>query len=185
MYKDVLKTMEDRCQKSIYSLKEELKTIRAGRANPSLLDGIKIDYYGQPTPLNQIAGISVPEPRLLTIQPWDKSTLPEIEKQILASNLGITPSNDGTVIRLPFPQLTEERRKELAKVVKKYGENSKVSVRNIRRDAQDEMKKLEKQKEITEDELHRSQDDIQKITDKYIEQIEKICKEKDAELMEI
>ena len=164
---------------------EELKNVRAGRANPSLLDNISVEYYGTMTPINQVATINVAEARLLTIQPWDNSVLGEIEKAILKSNLGITPSNDGKIIRLPFPALTEERRKDLVKLVKEYGENAKVAVRNQRRDAMDKVKKMEKKSEISEDELRTAEDDIQKTTDKFVEEIDEISKTKEAELMEI
>ena len=164
MSKQILKDMEAKADKTIHALREELKTVRAGRANPSILDNIMVDYYGTSTPLKQVATISAPEARLLTIQPWDKSIMKEIEKQIQASNLGITPSNDGNIIRLPFPQLTEDRRKELTKVVKEYGEKSKVTIRSIRREFVDDAKKMEKNAEISEDELHVLLDDIQSLT---------------------
>ncbi|SUB76121.1 ribosome recycling factor [Peptoniphilus indolicus] len=185
MISDIKKDSEQKMSKSISVYKEDLQSIRAGRANPTLLDKIAIDYYGQTTPLNQIAGISAPEPRLLAIQPWDANTIPEIEKAILKSDLGITPSNDGKIVRLVIPQLTEERRKDLIKVVKKNSENAKVALRNIRRDSMEEIKKLEKSNEITEDDRKRAEDEIQKITDKYIEEVDKITKDKESELLEI
>lgn len=185
MSKQILKDMEAKADKTLHALREELKTVRAGRANPSILDNIMVDYYGTLTPLKQVATISAPEARLLTIQPWDKSIMKEIEKQIQASNLGITPSNDGSIIRLPFPQLTEDRRKELTKVVKEYGEKSKVTIRSIRRDFVDDAKKMEKNAEISEDELHVLLDDIQTLTDKLTKEIDNIVTDKETELMEI
>ncbi|EFH92478.1 ribosome recycling factor [Finegoldia magna] len=185
MSKQILKDMEAKADKTLHALREELKTVRAGRANPSILDNIMVDYYGTSTPLKQVATISAPEARLLTIQPWDKSIMKEIEKQIQASNLGITPSNDGSIIRLPFPQLTEDRRKELTKVVKEYGEKSKVTIRSIRRDFVDDAKKMEKNAEISEDELHVLLDDIQSLTDKLTKEIDNIVTDKETELMEI
>ncbi|MDY6065040.1 MAG: ribosome recycling factor [Finegoldia sp.] len=185
MSDDILDMMKDKSGKTLEALKEQLKTVRAGRANPSILDKITVEYYGTKTPLNQVATISAPEARLLVIQPWDKSIIPAIEKQIMESNLGITPSNDGNLIRLPFPQLTEERRKELTKVVKDYGETAKVSIRSLRRDAIDAIKKQEKSSDITEDDSREMQDDIQKMTDKFTAEIDAIVKEKEDELMEI
>ena len=185
MSKQILKDMEAKADKTLHALREELKTVRAGRANPSILDNIMVDYYGTSTPLKQVATISAPEARLLTIQPWDKSIMKEIEKQIQASNLGITPSNDGSIIRLPFPQLTEDRRKELTKVVKEYGEKSKVTIRSIRRDFVDDAKKMEKNAEISEEELHVLLDDIQTLTDKLTKEIDNIVTDKETELMEI
>ena len=176
---------EKKMQKTLKVLQEQLVTIRAGRANPGLLDRITIDYYGVPTPLNQIAGISAPEPRLLMIQPYDSSTLKEIEKAILKSDLGINPNNDGKVIRLVIPQLTEERRVELVKLVKKYGEEAKVAIRNERRNANEEIKKLKKKGELTEDDEKKAQDEVQKLTDKYIELIDKTVEKKETEIMEI
>ncbi|WP_099203129.1 ribosome recycling factor [Miniphocaeibacter massiliensis] len=185
MYSDVLKNLEDRMRKTILAYQDELKSVRAGRANPALLDGITIDYYGTQTPLNQVSTINVAEARLLTIQPWDASTIGPIEKSIMQSNLGITPSNDGKIIRLPFPALTEDRRKELAKLVKKYGENAKVSLRNARRDSLDELKKMEKSSEISEDELRNAEQDVQDIINKYTKEVDSITKNKEDELMEI
>lgn len=181
----VLDQAKDRMEKAIGAYTRELASIRAGRANASLLDRITVMYYGAQTPLNQMAGISVPEPRLLVIQPYDKSTLGDIEKAILKSDIGITPSNDGTLIRLAIPALTEERRKELVKVVKKEAEDAKVAIRNVRRDANEDFKKLEKNGDITEDELHRNTDEIQKLTDAYIEKVEEHAKVKEQEIMEI
>ena len=181
----VMNQAKERMDNAIGAFSRELASIRAGRANASLLDRITIDYYGAPTPLNQMAGISVPEARLLSIQPYDKTTLGDIEKAIMKSDIGITPSNDGTIIRLAIPALTEERRKEIVKTVKKEAEESKVVIRNVRRDANEEFKKLEKNAEITEDELHRNGDEIQKLTDSYIKKIDNLAKEKEDEIMEI
>lgn len=185
MIKEIEKTMQDKMEKTINVLKHDLSTLKAGRANPSLLDRITVEYYGAATPLNQLANIAAPEPRVLTISPWDVKSIPLIEKAILKSDLGINPSNDGKLIRLVIPQLTEERRKELVKVVKKYGEEAKVAVRNIRRDANDHLKKNKKDGEITEDELKKSEEDIQKTTDKYIKEIDKAMESKEKEIMEV
>ena len=181
----VLNEAKEKMPKSEESLTRELGLIRAGRANASLLDRIQVEYYGVPTPLNQIAGISIPEARVLMITPFDKSALENIEKAILASDIGISPTNDGSIIRLVIPQLTEERRKELAKEVSKYGENAKVAVRNIRRDAIDELKKLEKSKDISEDELHTLEKDVQDITDASTKNIDAIVSSKEEELLEV
>ncbi len=185
MPKAIMDQTKDRMEKAIGSFTRQLASIRAGRANASLLDRISVLYYGAPTPLNQMAGISVPEARLMVIQPYDKTTLGDIEKAILKSDIGITPSNDGNVIRLAVPALTEERRKELVKEVKKEAEDSKIAIRNIRRDANDELKKLEKNGEITEDELRREGEEIQKLTDSYIVKVDEIAKDKENEIMEI
>lgn len=181
----VMDTAKKKMENTIGAYTRSLATIRAGRANASLLDRITVDYYGAPTPINQMAGISIPEPRLLAIQPYDKTIIGDIEKAILKSDLGITPSNDGSLIRLAIPALTEDRRKEIVKTVKKEAEDAKVAIRNVRRDANEDFKKLEKNAEITEDELHRYGDDIQKLTDSYIKQIDDIAKEKENEIMEI
>ena len=185
MISDLKKNTESRMSKSIDSLTESLQSIRAGRANTSLLDRIYVDYYGQQSPLNQVASLSAPEARLLAIQPWDATLIPEIEKAIQKSDLGITPSNDGKIIRLVIPQLTEERRKDLTKLVGKYGEEAKVSIRNIRRDAMEDIKKAEKAKEISEDDRKTYEEDIQKLTDKYIKDVDGVTAEKEKELMEI
>jgi ribosome recycling factor len=185
MPKQVVSATKDRMLKAIQSYSRELASIRAGRASASLLDRITIDYYGAPTPVNQMAGISVPEARLLVIQPYDKSILGDIEKAILKSDLGLNPSNDGMVIRLSIPQLTEERRKELVKLVKKESEEAKVAIRNIRRDGNDDLKKLEKNGEITEDALRGFSDDIQKLTDEHINKIDQITKDKEKEILEV
>lgn len=185
MISDLKKNTESRMSKSVDSLTESLQSIRAGRANTSLLDKIYVDYYGQQSPLNQVASLSAPEARLLAIQPWDATLIPEIEKAIQKSDLGITPSNDGKVIRLVIPQLTEERRKDLTKLVGRYAEEAKVSIRNIRRDAMEDIKKAEKAKEISEDDRKTYEEDIQKLTDKYIKDIDGVAEEKEKELMEI
>ncbi|WP_411354838.1 ribosome recycling factor [Peptoniphilus harei] len=185
MISDLKKNTESRMSKSVDSLTESLQSIRAGRANTSLLDKIYVDYYGQQSPLNQVASLSAPEARLLAIQPWDATLIPEIEKAIQKSDLGITPSNDGKVIRLVIPQLTEERRKDLTKLVGKYAEEAKVSIRNIRRDAMEDIKKAEKAKEISEDDRKTYEEDIQELTDKYIKDIDGVAEEKEKELMEI
>lgn len=185
MYKQELTNREEQMNKSVSFLKEELATIRAGKANPKLVDKIQVSYYGSMTPLNQIANISVPEPRCLIIQPWDASSIKEIEKAILVSDLGINPSNDGKIIRLMLPQLTEERRKELLKLVKKEVENSKVALRNIRRDAIEVFKKMEKNSEITKDDLKKAEDDAQKLTDKYTKIIDDVYKDKEKEILEV
>ena len=176
---------EEKMTKSVDNLGEEFANIRAGRANPHILDKIQVDYYGQPSGLQSVANISVPEARIIQIQPWDASLIKEIEKAILASDIGITPSNDGKVIRLVFPELTEERRKDLVKDVKKKGENAKVAIRNIRRDANDVIKKMEKNGDISEDELKDNEDKIQKLTDKYVGQIDKAIESKSKEIMTV
>ena len=178
-----VKPFEVKMGKSIASLDSEFGTIRAGRANPHVLDKIKVDYYGTPTPLQQVGNVSVPEARMIVIQPWEKSLLKAIEKAILTSELGINPTNDGNCIRLIFPEMTEDRRKEVAKEVKKKGDNAKVAVRNIRRDANDAFKKAEKAGEITEDELADLTEKMQKLTDKTIERVDKAVEEKTKEIM--
>ena len=183
--KEQIKSHEAKMQKTLDVLSKELAAVRAGRANPAVLDKITVEYYGAPTTLNQVAAISTPDPRTLAIQPWDGSVLKGIEKAILASDLGINPQNDGRVIRLVFPQLTEERRKELTKQVKKYGEDAKVAVRNIRRDAMEKFKAQKKKSEITEDDFKVIEKDMQKLTDDYIKEVERIADEKEKELMEI
>ena len=181
----IKKNLEEKSKKSISVLKEDHNTVRAGRANPALLDKVMVDYYGSPTPLKSLANISVPDPRTLLISPFDPKAIGEIEKGINVANIGINPSNDGKCVRLVIPQVTEERRKELTKTVKKMGEESKVAVRNLRREANDELKKLEKAHEITEDELKKALDDIQKATDKTIKEIDDIVAAKDKEILEV
>ena len=175
----------EKMQKSLDNLLAEFGGIRAGRANPHVLDKIKVDYYGTPTALQQVANINVPEPRMIQIQPWEASLVKEIEKAIMTSDLGINPTNDGKVIRLVFPELTEERRKEIAKDIKKKGESAKVAVRNIRRDANDAFKKLSKSADISEDEIKDLEDGVQKLTDKYIAQIDKAVDEKNKEILTV
>ena len=176
---------EEKMIKSISVFEENLSEIRAGRANPAILNKIMIDYYGTPTPINQVAGISVPEARMIVIQPWDASVLKEIEKEILKSDIGINPNNDGKVIRLTFPELNEERRKEIVKDIRKMSEEAKVAIRSIRRDAIDEAKTMQKNSEMSEDELKVAEDKIQKLTDKYVEEIDKILDKKEKEVMSI
>lgn len=179
-----VKTYEEKMQKAYDFLLADYQTIRAGRANPHVLDKLKVDYYGTPTPIQQVGNITVPEARMIQIAPWEKSLIREIEKAIMASDIGITPNNDGTVIRLVFPELTEERRKDLVKDVKKKGEEAKVAIRNIRRDANDAFKKLAKT-EISEDEIKDLEDSVQKITDKYIKDVDKAIEEKSKEIMTV
>lgn len=176
---------EDKMEKTLSNLQEEYVSIRAGRANPHVLDKIQVDYYGTPSPLQSVANISVPEARMIQIQPWESSLIKDIEKAILSSDIGLTPANDGKMIRLVFPELTEERRKELVKDVKKKGENAKVAVRNIRRDANDAIKKQKAASEISEDEQKQLEDKIQKLTDKFVAQIDKAVEAKSAEVMTV
>lgn len=177
--------IESKMEKRIDAYASELKTIRAGRANAQVLDKVAIDYYGTMTPIQQVGSISSPEPRLLVIQPWDVTVLKEIEKAINASDLGISPQNDGKVIRLNFPPLTEERRKELVKTVKKYTEEAKIQIRNIRRDALEDFKKQKKDGEMTEDDVKGAEKDVQNITDKYVKEIDSICAAKEKEIMDV
>lgn len=179
-----VKVLDEKMKKAYDYLVSDLATIRAGRANPHVLDKIRVDYYGTPTPIQQVGNITVPEPRMLQIAPWEKTLIKEIEKAILSSDIGITPSNDGAVVRLVFPELTEERRKELVKDIKKKGEEGKVAVRNIRRDGNDSFKKLAKT-DISEDEIKDLEDELQKLTDKYIKDIEKIVEEKSQEILKV
>lgn len=185
MIEEIYFEAEDRMDKVITALQREFATVRAGRATPSLLDRIEVIYYDTLTPLKQLAGVSAPEPRLLVIQPWDKKSIGDIEKAILKSDLGLMPSSDGSLIRLAIPQLTEERRRELVKYVRKKAEESKVGIRNIRRDANEEIKKLEKEAEISEDERHRAQDEIQELTDVKIKEIDRVLEVKEKEIMEV
>ena len=177
--------IENKMNKTIEVLKQNFSEVRAGRANPAILNRISVEYYGTPTPINQVAGISVPEARLIMIQPWDASILKDIEKAILTSDIGINPNNDGKVIRLAFPELTEERRKELVKDIKKTAEESKVAVRAIRRDGIDKAKAMQKNSEITEDDLRSAEDTIQKLTDKKIEEIDKVLADKEKEILTV
>lgn len=180
-----IKDIEGRMQKSVDNLKEEYVTIRAGRANTHILDRLRVDYYGTPTPIQQVANVSVPEARMIQIQPWEASLIKDIEKAILVSDLGLTPNNDGKTIRLVFPELTEDRRKELAKDIKKKGDNAKVAIRNIRRDANDAIKKENKAGDISDDEAKNSEDEIQKITDKYIAMIDSAIDDKTKEILTV
>lgn len=182
---DRLNVYEDKMQKTMNNLNDEYNGIRAGRANPHLLDKLRVDYYGTPTPIQQVANVNVPEPRMIQIQPWEPSMVKAIEKAINTSDLGINPTNDGKLIRLVFPELTEERRKELAKDVKKKGENAKVAIRNIRRDGNDMLKKLSKGDDISEDEIHDLEDELQKLTDKYIVKVDKAVDEKSKEILTV
>ncbi|MBQ7658030.1 MAG: ribosome recycling factor [Butyrivibrio sp.] len=179
-----LKSFNDKMQKSFDFLRDDLASIRAGRANPHVLDKIKVDYYGTPTPVQQVGNVSIPEARIIQIAPWDKTLIKDIEKAIMASDLGITPSNDGAVIRLVFPELTEERRKQLTKDIRKKGEDAKVAVRNVRRDGNDALKKL-KGTEVSEDEIEDLNEELQKITDKFIKDIDAAVEEKNKEIMTV
>ena len=183
--KEVFSSHEDRMKKAIEVLRREYATLRAGRATTGLLDKITIDYYGAQSPINQVANISIPEPRTIVVQPWDKKSLPIIEKAILKSDLGLTPNNDGMVIRLILPQLTQQRRQELTKVVHKTAEDSRVAIRNLRRDANEDLKKIEKDKTASEDEVKKAQEDIQKLTDRYIKEIDQVMLTKEKEIMEV
>ena len=179
------KHIEEKMEKTLSVLQENFAEVRAGRANPAILNKVKVDYYGTPTPINQVAGISVPEARLIVIQPWDASLLKEIEKEIIKAEIGINPNNDGKVIRLAFPELTEERRKEIVKEIKKTAEEAKVSIRSVRREGIDEAKKMQKDNQMTEDELKSAEDQIQKITDTKIAEVDKILAEKEKEIMSV
>jgi ribosome recycling factor len=185
MTKRVLAEAEEKMKKAISVVRSEFGTVRTGRASVSLLDRIMVDYFGAPTPLNQLATISAPEPRLLMIQPWDKSILANVEKAVLQSDLGLTPSNDGTFIRLPIPQLTEERRKELVKVARGLAEEGRISIRNIRREANETLKAMEKRHEISEDDFYRVEEQVQKLTDKYIKEIDEMLGHKEKEITEV
>lgn len=185
MPNEVIKEAENSMKKTIEVVKKEFASMRAGRATPALLDKVTVNYYGTPTPVNQLANISVPEARLLVIQPWDKSSLPEIERAIMKSDLGINPTSDGSVIRLAIPQLTQERRAELMKVVKKKAEEGRVAVRNVRRDTNDQLKAQQKDGKMSEDELKRSQEEVQKLTDRYIKEIDGLLSTKEQEIMQV
>lgn len=185
MLNEVFEDAKDRMQKAVGTLEKEFKRLRTGRASVSLVDGIRVEYYGTPTPLNQLATLTVPEPRTIMIQPWDQSCIGEVEKAIMKSELGLTPMNDGKVIRIPVPPLTEERRRELVKLVKKMAEEAKVAVRNIRRDANEMIKDLKKEKEISEDEQFKGQEEVQKITDDFIKKIDELAAAKEKEILEI
>ncbi len=183
--KDVLKDAEDRMKKALANLGKDFSRLRTGRASASLMDDIKVDYYDTPTPLDQIASVSTPDSRTITIQPWDKSAFSKVEKAILKSDLGLNPVNDGKIIRIPIPPLTEDRRKDLVKVAKKYDEEAKVAIRNIRRDANDALKKKKNDKELSEDEMRKGQEEIQKLTDAFVAKCDEALGEKDKEIMEI
>ena len=185
MVKESIANNEERLEKSIAALKREFGSLRAGRATPSLLDKVMVDYYGTPTPVNQVAKVSVPEPRMIMITPWEKSLMHDIEKAIMKSDLGLSPNSDGTAIRLSIPQLTQERRQELVKTVGKKAEEAKVAIRNIRRDGNDAIKKLEKAKEITEDDSKKGQESVQKLVDKYIKTVDTLREAKEKEIMEV
>ncbi len=182
---DIIKDAGEHMSKTLSVLRQELNSIRAGRANPQLLDNIKVDYYGTPTPLTQVGNVSAPEPRMLVISLWDNKLIPLVEKAIRTSDLGINPINDGKVIRLAIPELTEERRKELVKTVHKYGEEAKVALRNIRRDANDALKKLQKASEITEDDLKRFEEEVQKLTDRQSKAVDDSLKDKEKEILKV
>ena len=185
MPEKILNDLEEKMNKTLKALQGDLNKVRTGRASVALFDDIRVDYYGTPTPLNQVATLSVPESRLIIIQPWDPQMIGEIEKAILKSELGVTPTNDGKLIRLTIPRLTEERRKDLVKIIKKMGEGSKVAIRNIRRDANENFKEMEKEKLISEDELHQNFDKIQKVTDGFIRKIDEVLHAKEHEILEI
>ncbi|MEJ5348037.1 MAG: ribosome recycling factor [Desulfosoma sp.] len=185
MLSEVFEDAKDRMQKAVGTLEKEFKRLRTGRASVSLVDGIRVEYYGTPTPLNQLATLTVPEPRTIMIQPWDQSCLGEVEKAIMKSELGLTPMNDGKVIRIHVPPLTEERRRDLVKLVRKMAEEAKVAVRNIRRDANEMIKDLKKEKEISEDEQFKGQEEVQKITDDFIKKIDELSAAKEKEILEI
>jgi len=185
MANDVIGLAKEKMEKALQAYKRELVSIRAGRANASLLDKVTVEYYGVPTPVNQLASINIPEARLIVIQPYDKSIVSDVEKAIQKSDLGLNPTSDGSVIRIVIPPLTEERRRELAKVVKKMAEDARVAIRNIRRDANDELKKLEKNGEITEDEHRRLSEEVQNLTDSHIAKVDQATKEKEKEIMEV
>ena len=185
MVDEIMSETRQAMQKSLEALHNEMATVRTGRANAHLLDQIRVEYYGSQVPINQVATVGIPEPRLIAIQPWDKSAIPLVEKAIQESNLGLTPSNDGTIIRLPIPQLTEERRQELVKVVRQFAEESRVSVRNARRDANDLIKDTQKEGEIPEDDAKRATEKVQGLTDDFVGQIDGVLKDKEEEIMEV
>ena len=185
MMKDVITKTRQGMEKSIESLKKDFTRVRTGRASVSLLDDVRIDYYGTPTPLSQVGTLAVPEPRLITITPWEKKLIPDIEKAILKSDLGLNPSSDGVLVRIIIPPLTEDRRKEMCKVLKRLGEESKIALRNIRRDGNDGLKKLEKDKEISEDDLKRGEKEIQELTDQYVKKVDETVAAKEKEVMEV
>lgn len=185
MTKDVLASMKSHMEKTLDALRKEYQKVRTGRASTALLEDIKVNYYDTPTPINQVAAVAVPEPRVITIQPWEAKLIPQIEKAILNANIGLTPTNDGKLIRLAVPALTEERRKEIVKQLKKMAEDSKIALRNIRRDAIDSLKKLEKDKNISEDDLKRSEKDVQDVTNSYVAKVDEVVAAKEKEVMEV
>lgn len=185
MTKEIIKESEDRMKKSVEAFRHDLATMKAGRATPALLDKLRVDYYGTPTPVNQVANIDIPDARTITIKPWDRTMLKAIEKSILTSDLGLNPNNDGIVIRLSLPPMTQDRRKELVKVVHKRAEEERVVVRNLRRDANEQVKKVEKERAISEDESKRAQDEVQKLTDKIIKEVDHVMDLKEKEIMEV
>lgn len=185
MYDDIIKKTRSGMDKAIDALKKDFTKVRTGRASTALLDDIRVDYYGTPTPLNQVGSLTVPEPRMITIQPWEKNLISEIEKAILKSDLGLNPNSDGQVVRIVFPPLTEERRKEMVKLTKRMGEEAKIAIRNARRDANEALKKLEKNKEISEDQLKRGEKDVQEFTDQFVKKVDELVVSKEAEVMEI
>lgn len=182
---ELINELERKMQNAIEVLKKEFQKVRTGRANPAILDNVMVDYYGTPTPLNQVGNVSVPDPQMITISPWEKKMLGDIEKAIHKADLGLTPQNDGNIVRLPIPPLTEERRKELVKQIKKIGENAKIPIRNVRREGNDRLKKMEKDKEISQDEQKQYQDSVQKVTDKYVAEVDVLMADKEKELMEV
>jgi ribosome recycling factor len=185
MIKELLADADERMGKAIASMRHNLQGLRAGRANPGILEKVRVDYYGTPTPINQLATISVPEPRLLVIQPWDKSVIGALEKAILKSDIGLTPSSDGTVVRLPIPQLTEQRRQELVRTARRMGEEERVAIRNIRREIREMMEEAAREGEVSEDEARRGQEELQRLTDRMIEQVAQILEAKEKEIMEV
>lgn len=185
MIKEITSSIEDKMKKTLEAMKKDFASLRAGRATPSLLDKIVVEYYGAMSPINQVANVSVPEPRLLVIQPWDKNVISDIERAIMKSDLGLTPSSDGNLIRISIPQLTQERRNDLVKVVKKKTEEARVSIRNLRREANDELKLFEKEGDISEDDTRRGQEEVQKLTDKYVKEADLILENKEKEIMEV
>ncbi|MBI5846381.1 MAG: ribosome recycling factor [Nitrospirae bacterium] len=185
MIQELRKKTNERMQTSIEALKKKFASVRTGRASLSLLDGLTVDYYGTPTPIQQVASLSIPDSRQISIQPWEQKIIPEIEKAIMKSDLGLTPMNDGKLIRINIPALTEERRKQLVKVVKKEAEDAKVAVRNIRRDINEDLKKLEKEKHVSEDEIKKEHDEVQKITDSYVKKVDELLEHKEKEIMEV
>ncbi len=185
MMKDILKDASERMDKSVENLRQELSKIRTGKATTALLDGIKVEYYGTMTPLTQMANVSVLDPHTLSIQPWDKSALNSVEKAIMTADLGLNPANDGNIIRVPIPPLNEERRKELVKLIKRFGEEAKIALRNIRRDANDHLKKAEKEDHVSEDNRVKAEKDVQEMTDKHVERIDEMIDHKEAEIMEV